>query len=189
MEDICARLQVLRSALGMSQVEFARPLGVTNAHISKIEKGKTVPSDSLVKLICRVYNVNELWLKHGNQPMRVAEIEDKNEDMLTEYTREFNDFLLRSKNVYIRNAIANIQMMFLLIVDSGLQEDDKSIEYLSICESLFGIISDVVLLIRNGIPNQNEMALSDNEIHSLLDDYKIKIFDNINSMASFFKPK
>lgn len=50
MKEICIRIKELRKQLCMSQVEFAKNLGVTNAHISKIEKGGTVPSDALIKL-------------------------------------------------------------------------------------------------------------------------------------------
>ena len=74
MEEICIRIKELRKQLCMSQVEFAKNLGVTNAHISKIEKGGTVPSDALIKLISKEYQVNENWLKTGTEPIYIYEI-------------------------------------------------------------------------------------------------------------------
>jgi transcriptional regulator with XRE-family HTH domain len=68
LETISIRVKELRNRLGMSQVEFAKNLGVTNAHISKIEKGGTVPSDTLIKLIAKEYGVDEKWLKTGERP-------------------------------------------------------------------------------------------------------------------------
>lgn len=62
MNDICIRIKELRNKTGMSQVEFAKRLGVTNAHISKIEKGGTVPSYALIKLIAKEYKVKEDWM-------------------------------------------------------------------------------------------------------------------------------
>ena len=35
MEDICKRIKKIRQENFMTQVEFAKSLGVTNAHISK----------------------------------------------------------------------------------------------------------------------------------------------------------
>ena len=65
MNDICIRIKELRNKTGMSQVEFAKRLGVTNAHISKIEKGGTVPSYALIKLIAKEYKVKEDWIIKG----------------------------------------------------------------------------------------------------------------------------
>lgn len=69
MKAVCVRMRELRRRLGISQVEFAAALGVTNAHISKIEKGGTVPSDTLIRLISKEYLVNEAWLKAGEGPV------------------------------------------------------------------------------------------------------------------------
>ncbi|MFR9159845.1 MAG: helix-turn-helix domain-containing protein, partial [Ruthenibacterium lactatiformans] len=52
MDDICVRVKLIRTSFKMSQKDFSLRLGVTNAHISRIEKGLTRPSAALVKLIC-----------------------------------------------------------------------------------------------------------------------------------------
>ena len=52
MEEICIRIKELRKQLCMSQVEFAKNLGVTNAHISKIEKGGTRSEERRVGKEC-----------------------------------------------------------------------------------------------------------------------------------------
>ena len=77
MKDICIRMRELRKELELSQVEFAKNLGVTNAHISKIERGGTIPSDSLIKLISKEYQVNENWLKMGEEPMFIDRSEER----------------------------------------------------------------------------------------------------------------
>ena len=59
MDDICVRVKLIRTSFKMSQKDFSLRLGVTNAHISRIEKGLTRPSAALVKLICQTYNINE----------------------------------------------------------------------------------------------------------------------------------
>lgn len=59
------RLKKIRTDCGLNQIEFSKILGVTNAHISRMEKGITVPSDSLSKLICKAFGINEEWLRSG----------------------------------------------------------------------------------------------------------------------------
>lgn len=59
------RIMYLRKNLGLSQEEFASPLGVNRSHIAGIERELRIPSGHLLKLICNYYNVNEEWLKTG----------------------------------------------------------------------------------------------------------------------------
>lgn len=49
----------------MTQVDFAKSLGVSNPAISKLESGINGLSDRMIKTICSLYNVNENWLRTG----------------------------------------------------------------------------------------------------------------------------
>ncbi|NPV89242.1 MAG: helix-turn-helix transcriptional regulator [Firmicutes bacterium] len=69
MESISKRLKAIRLDYGLSQVDFAKRIGITNAYVSKIEKGKTIPSEALIRLICKEFKINELWLKNGESPV------------------------------------------------------------------------------------------------------------------------
>lgn len=73
MATINERVKTLRNILNLTQKDFAEEIGVTNAHISKIEKSKTIPSQSLVKLICATFDVNEKWLVNGEDEIFVEE--------------------------------------------------------------------------------------------------------------------
>ena len=54
--------------LNMSQ--FAEMLNVTPAYISKIKKyPDTVPSDRILNDICRLFHVNDIWLRTGEGDM------------------------------------------------------------------------------------------------------------------------
>jgi len=59
------RIKKIRKTANISQDLFAYRLGVNRAHISKIETGKAVPSNQLLKSICREWNVRERWLREG----------------------------------------------------------------------------------------------------------------------------
>nr|DAZ33156.1 MAG TPA: putative zinc finger/helix-turn-helix protein, YgiT family [Caudoviricetes sp.] len=52
-----AQIKEIRQKYRLSQQEFGSRLGVTHAHISKIESGKENPSETLLKLIQYEFNV------------------------------------------------------------------------------------------------------------------------------------
>lgn len=63
------RIKELRKSLGLSQAEFGKSLGISDAAVSKIESGVNNPSESTLKLICTTYHVYYLWLTTGQGPM------------------------------------------------------------------------------------------------------------------------
>ena len=59
------RLRFLRKEiLKLSQQEFADKLGTSRSNIAGYETG-TSPSDALISLICKTFNVSEKWLREG----------------------------------------------------------------------------------------------------------------------------
>lgn len=63
------RIRELRKALDLTQQEFADRLGVKRNTIATYEIGRSTPIDAVVSLICRVFDVNEEWLRTGNGEM------------------------------------------------------------------------------------------------------------------------
>ena len=63
------RIRELRKSLGLTLKEFSRRLGVTDAAISRIEKGNRGITDQMVKSICREFDVDEKWLRTGDGKM------------------------------------------------------------------------------------------------------------------------
>lgn len=59
------RIRSVRAAAGLTQQEFAEKLGLTKNFISLIENGQRGPSDRTVRDICRIFGVNEIWLRTG----------------------------------------------------------------------------------------------------------------------------
>lgn len=61
------RIKHLRKAeLDKSQVEFGEKLSVSGSAVTGWEKGNRTPSESIIKLICKEYNVNYAWLANGD---------------------------------------------------------------------------------------------------------------------------
>lgn len=63
------RFKALRKVLNLTQAKMARDLGITQQHLSQIEKGVREPSESLLKHICSLYNTTMLWLIAGEGEM------------------------------------------------------------------------------------------------------------------------
>ena len=59
------RLKKLRKELDMTQQEFADKLGTARNNIAGYETGKRNPSNAVISLICREFNINEKWLRTG----------------------------------------------------------------------------------------------------------------------------
>lgn len=65
------RIKELRKHLGLTQQEFADKLGVKRGTVANYELIRNEPSNSVVSLICREFNVNETWLRTGEGEMFV----------------------------------------------------------------------------------------------------------------------
>lgn len=65
METINARIAEIIAESGMSKTEFARRVNVSQSHVSRMVSGETGVSDRTISDICRVFRVNEDWLRNG----------------------------------------------------------------------------------------------------------------------------
>lgn len=63
------RIKEIRSALCLTQQEFADRLSLKRNTIATYEMGKASPSDRTINDICEKYNVNETWLRTGKGEM------------------------------------------------------------------------------------------------------------------------
>ena len=63
------RIKEIRSALGLTQQEFADRLSLKRNTIATYEMGKASPSDRTINDICEKYNVSETWLRTGKGEM------------------------------------------------------------------------------------------------------------------------
>ena len=79
------RLRDLRKALGLTQSELGEKVGIGGAAISKIEKGDRGLTETLLRAICREFNVNEEWLRHGSGEMFSQPSADLVEQMARQY--------------------------------------------------------------------------------------------------------
>ena len=65
METINKQIAALIHEKGMNKSQFAERINVSPQFISAVCTGTKQPSDRTIADICRVYNVNEDWLREG----------------------------------------------------------------------------------------------------------------------------
>lgn len=76
------RIKELRIKIGLSQLEFAERLEMSENYVYRLEKGHRVPSDRCISSICREFNVNEDWLRTGTGEMFSAVVSDPEAELL-----------------------------------------------------------------------------------------------------------
>lgn len=65
------RIKLLRKEKGLNQNQFASLLGITQSGASYMEQPGNNISDSSIKSICTICNVNEEWLRNGIEPIHI----------------------------------------------------------------------------------------------------------------------
>lgn len=86
--NIGERIEILRKDLSMSRRVFGERLGVSESVIVNIEYDRLKRPDqkeSLYKLICKEFNVNEEWLRTGNGEMFVPLTRNQ---LITDFTAD-----------------------------------------------------------------------------------------------------
>ena len=82
MEEMYSRIAQINKDSGLNKTEFGQKIGISQSMASLICSGKATPSDRTISDICRVFRVNESWLRTGagdpyrakSRPEELAEI-------------------------------------------------------------------------------------------------------------------
>lgn len=59
------RILKIRKRLELTQKDFGKIIGMKPNSISDIENGKNSVTETVVRLICREFGINEVWLRTG----------------------------------------------------------------------------------------------------------------------------
>lgn len=98
------QMKVIRQAVGLTQREFGRRVGVTRDAIAAIETGRVERiQDVFFEHVCEVYRVNSKWLESGQEPVLIDEAEELYQKAVT---------LFASLNpAYQKSALQQIQIL------------------------------------------------------------------------------
>lgn len=100
--NINDKVKKIRKLLNLSQKEFADKLQITQAGLSKIELGGSTLTERNIKTICETFNVNEDWLRNGNEPIF---IENNNDIYINELVKKYN---INPKEINILKRLINL---------------------------------------------------------------------------------
>lgn len=99
------RIKKIRKELDLTQQEFADRIGIARGNVAAYEVGKNAPSDAVISLICREFNVNEVWLRDGNGSMFLPT--DRNTDIAKLTKQLLNEESDSFKNRFV-SMLANL---------------------------------------------------------------------------------
>lgn len=134
------QIKEMRKKAGLSQQEFGARLGVTHAHISKIESGKEKPSETLVRLIRYEFN-NDFVMELPTPEMTKSKI--------GQYLDMLNDILIKGN--LSDGCLYNSEFLLSAYVTILKETKDSGSYQELLLEALGGIVDEVALFLeRNG---------------------------------------
>lgn len=77
MQTIAERIKFIRKEANLTQQKFADRIGAKQNTIAQYEIGRNIPLDPVVTAICKEFDVQEDWLRHGIGAMRVPKSEEE----------------------------------------------------------------------------------------------------------------
>lgn len=87
MDTIGSRIMYVLEQKNIKKIRFAEALNVSPAFVTELCAGRKFPSDRTIADICRVYNVNEDWLRDGaGEPF----LQLSREDTIAAYVGKIN---------------------------------------------------------------------------------------------------
>lgn len=99
--SVASRTSELRKSFGLTQQAFADRLGITRGAVANWDLDRSDPSDAVISLICRVFNVREAWLRDGTGDMlevkpRAEELGELVRKLLADRPESFRSRLITS---------------------------------------------------------------------------------------------
>lgn len=90
--EIKDRIKIIRKEKQITQVEFGKIIGVKGNTVTNYETGLRIPTDAVIKSICREFNVNETWLRTGEGEMFIAKTRNQQlADFVNDVMEDVND--------------------------------------------------------------------------------------------------
>ncbi len=185
MQSLSGRIKKVRTDYGLNQVEFAKRLGVTNAHISKLESGKTLPSISLIKLICSEFKINEAWLSSGKEPMMLEDLETEIDQEMMFATDTLNRSL-RIQNPSTKIEAAKLFTAFAKLIDSGDIIEEYQYDYLKMCQMIIKDLTDLFKVMKN-YAYTNQQVMDSSGIGKLFYKEMDKVVNDLYEIRFFFE--
>jgi len=67
------RIKAVRKANKLTQTQFGQRIGVKGNTVTNYETGLRMPSEAVIRSICREFNISERWLRTGVGEMTIEQ--------------------------------------------------------------------------------------------------------------------
>lgn len=162
MNTIGARINQIRKDSKLTQVDFGAQLGISQTHVSKIEKDVENPSETLLMFISYKFCVGIDWIKAGIGEYHGEQGSSKN-GTLNKYYEGRNGFEKKLSSMvidqlwnYIDAEFAFTQCLTLSYVDTDVEASIKYLEHMNDIANLLFILTN----------STSEIACNKNELQS-----------------------
>lgn len=165
--NIGDRIKVLRKSLGLTQALFAEKIGLRATAIGLYESGNRAVTERSIISICKIFGVNEDWLRNGTGEMFVQQQGDENSQLAKEYSLDpLGVAILKSYNALSqkeRNIIGNY-----------IRQIAK--EYNDISEKSTGMVAK--------LPPAESHVLTEEKINKEVEDYRRELEEEKSTQTS-----
>ena len=117
------RIKKIRKELDLTQQKFADRLGVQRNTIAMYEMGRTLPSDAIMRSICREFNVNENWLRTGEGEMFIKLTRDEEMAKLTKKLLNEEEDSFKNRLISVLANLTDVQWEVLAEVAEKLSNE------------------------------------------------------------------
>jgi len=190
MASINDRFKEVRKMLGFNQKDFASELGISQTHVSNMEKGNDNPSTSLIRLVCYRFNINEEWLTKGmGEPEPTWDV-GATESSIIKFNalRARLEKTLRKSNdadsIFIVETVDHLVSLLTIpmgLSGSELNDDDRKSYYMA----LRGIMHQIERLIYS-VTLKKGLLPSSQDVQGWLD-FKSDSDSTLNEMCKYAK--
>lgn len=118
------RIRRLRKELDLTQQEFADKISVKRGAIANYEIGRNIPSDSVISLICREFNVSEEWLRNGTGEMFKPSPSSALDALATEFNLDHSSYVAIEKFLQLSPELREGMIAYFRDVTAALADAD-----------------------------------------------------------------
>lgn len=93
--EISDRVRYLRKDyLNLTQDEFSKQLNISRANVANMEAGRISITDRTIQDICRIFSINDKWLRFGHGSIERPPLQKENElsDLVGKLINTDDDF-------------------------------------------------------------------------------------------------
>ena len=114
------RIRKIRRDLNLTQQEFAERIGIKRNTVANYETGRNEPVAAVISLICREFNVNEEWLRHGTGDMFITDKPNELDALVMKYGLSDADQVLIEKYISLKPKSRDTIIQFISEVSEAI---------------------------------------------------------------------